>query len=93
MLIGRFCDILLSMSKVEHANKVRSAASSVQISRQRLHNASKAGAFVLGRRAFAKVSAIEGIHASADLEAEFLKLEDAEFDARRDALAEKFGRS
>jgi len=52
-----------------------------------------AGAFVLGRRAFAKVSAVEGITASPDLEAALLVLEDAEQDARRDVLAEKYGRS
>lgn len=47
--------------------------------------------FVLGCRAFAKVSAVEGMRTSRDLEAELLNLEDAEFVARRDALAEKYG--
>ena len=73
----------MSESKHRAENRIRRGA--------RHSNGSKA--FVLGRRAFAKVSAVEGIHASDDLETELLKLEDVEFDARRDVLAEKYGRS
>ena len=54
---------------------------------------SRAGAFVLGRRAFAKVSAVEGISVSQTLDADLRELSDADCDVRRNALAEKYGRS
>jgi len=49
-------------------------------------------AFTLGRRAFAKVSAVEGIRVPSDMEADFLRLDELELDARRHALAEKYGK-
>jgi len=68
------------------------AAPHLSTPRSRDGSPKASAAFVLGRRAFAKVSAVEGITASPDLEAELLVLEDAEQDARRDILAEKYGR-
>lgn len=49
-------------------------------------------AFTLGRRAFAKVSAVEGIRVPSDMEAEFQKLDASERGARRQVLAEKYGK-
>ena len=54
---------------------------------------SRAAAFVLGRRAFAKVSAVEGIHVSKHLEADLHELADADAELRRDVLLEKYGTS
>ena len=47
--------------------------------------------FVLGRRAFAKIAAVEAIRLNIDVEAELLMRDDVEFDARRDALAKQVG--
>lgn len=50
-------------------------------------------AFVLGRRAFAKVSAVEGIEVPDHLATALSELADADGDDRRDALAGKYGKA
>ena len=51
------------------------------------------GAFVLGRRAFAKVSAVEGIALSASLDADLRALERASSMARRRILVAKYAKT
>ena len=51
------------------------------------------GAFVLGRRAFAKISAVEGISLSAFLDADLRELEWASSTARRRVLAAKYAKA
>ncbi len=53
----------------------------------------RTGTFTLGRRAFAKVSAVEGIRVSKALESELDELQHADGSRRRAALADKYGRS
>ena len=48
---------------------------------------------VCGRRVRAEIAAADGIHPGVDLEAELLLLDDAELDARRDALTKECGRT
>ena len=50
-------------------------------------------AFVLGRRAFAKVSSVEGIEVPDHLETALNELADADGNERRDALAGKYGKA
>jgi hypothetical protein len=53
----------------------------------------RASTFTLGRRAFAKVSAVEGIQISKALASELDELQHADGSRRRAALADKYGRS
>ena len=50
------------------------------------------GSFVIGRRAFARISAVEGIKTSTKLEADLRDLEQASPHDRRAVLTEKYGR-
>jgi hypothetical protein len=52
----------------------------------------RVGGFVLGRKAFSSISAIEGVHLSKDMKADFRRLESASPAARRDALSGKYGK-
>ena len=56
------------------------------------HGAGRA-AFVLGRRAFAKVSAVEGIEVPDHLETALNELTNAGDSERRDALAGRYGKA
>ena len=73
------------MSSIRQAAAVR-AATTTERSRAR------AGTFVLGCRALAKVSAVEGISVSRTLDDGLRELSDADCDVRRNALAEKYGK-
>lgn len=53
----------------------------------------RSGTFVLGRRAFAKVSAVEGIRVSKALESQLRELESTDDSRRRDALVEMYGKT
>lgn len=53
----------------------------------------KTGAFVLGRGAFARVSAVERIAPSARLEAELHRLRNATPEHRRATLSAKYGKN
>ena len=55
------------------------------------HLATRPG-FVLGRQAFARVSAVEGISVSGALEDDLKRLQDATPERRRAALTEKYGK-
>jgi hypothetical protein len=52
----------------------------------------KTGRFVLGRSAFTKVSAVEGIVVSRDLQEELRRLGSASPAKRRAVLADKYGK-
>ena len=54
---------------------------------------SKTGRFLVGRRAFAKISAVEGIRMPADMKADFATFdrENTPASQRRSALAGKYG--
>ncbi len=54
---------------------------------------SKTGRFVVGRRAFAKISAVEGIHMPREMEADFaaFDLEKKPASQRRSILVDKYG--
>ena len=48
--------------------------------------------YVLGRKAFAQVSAVEGIRLSGALESDLRQLRDATPERRRATLADKYGK-
>lgn len=52
----------------------------------------RVGGFVLGRQAFSRISAVEGVYLSKDMQADFRRLEDVSPAARRDALSGKYGK-
>ena len=52
----------------------------------------RTGGFVLGRKAFSSISAVEGVHLSKDMKADFRRLESASPAARRAALSGKYGK-
>jgi len=52
----------------------------------------RAGGFVLGRKAFSSISAVEGVHLSKDMKADFRRLESASPATRRAALSGKYGK-
>lgn len=52
----------------------------------------RTGRFVLGQRAFRKISAVEGIKPSKRLEDDLTRLKNAPADMRRVVLAGKYGK-
>ena len=52
----------------------------------------KTGKFVLGRSAFARISAVEGITVSKRMSGEFRKVEKAPPEARRTHLVDTYGK-
>jgi hypothetical protein len=56
------------------------------------HRSAKSGRFVLGRTAFSKVSAVEGIVLSRDLHDDLHRLGSASPGKRRTVLADKYGK-
>lgn len=50
--------------------------------------------FTLGRKGFAKISAIEGIHLSSEMETKFREFDQSELPAskRREAISRAFGK-
>ncbi len=52
----------------------------------------RTGGFVLGHKAFSSISAVEGVHLSRDMKADFRRLESVSPAARRQALAGKYGK-
>jgi hypothetical protein len=62
-----------------------------------LHRSSKTSGegFTLGRKRFAKISAVEGIHLSSEMEAHFREFDRKGLSAseRRKALAHAFGKA
>lgn len=65
------------------------ASSKVQIQSAR---GGKSARFTLGREAFGKISAVEGISASTDLSQDLRRLEKVAPAIRRGALAQKYGK-
>ena len=53
---------------------------------------SRTGKFVVGRKAFAKVSSIEGIRPSKELLDDLKRLERVPAERRREMIAEKYGK-
>jgi hypothetical protein len=53
---------------------------------------SASGKFVLGRSAFSRISAVEGVYASKSLKADLRSLEDSSYDKRRSVLSSKYGK-
>ena len=49
------------------------------------------GPFVLGRKAFAQISAVEGVHLSKELAADLKRLKNVSSSERRQQLAAKYG--
>ncbi len=74
-------------------SKTRQLATGPTTAKRPTHEAARSRSFVLGRRAFAKVSAVEGIHVTSDMEADFRSLDELSLVARRKALAEKYGKA
>jgi hypothetical protein len=50
------------------------------------------GKFLIGRDAFSRISAVEGIHVSKGLEADLRKLDGSSYEKRRSVLARKYGK-
>lgn len=53
---------------------------------------STSGEFVVGRKSFASISAVEGIHMSRDMHGEFRRTDDVSADKRRSMLSDKYGK-
>ena len=51
----------------------------------------RTGSFVIGQRAFTRISAVEGIKTSKRLQADLRDLEQASSDDRRAVLTQKYG--
>jgi hypothetical protein len=58
----------------------------------KIGRSAKTGKFVLGRSAFASISAVEGIKLSRGMSGEFRKVEHASAEGRRAHLAETYGK-
>ena len=96
----KFSDMLRGLSRADrrfHAtlrlmSKIKQTSADSNTPLVSRHGAGRT-AFVLGRRAFAKVSAVEGIDVPDHLEAALSELADADGNERRDALASKYGKA
>lgn len=79
------------------AKKASNGKSKVRISKQATGHAiakrnATTGQFVLGRSAFANISAVEGIRLSKGMKADFRRLEHTPADKRRSVLSDKYGK-
>ncbi len=68
------------------------SASSAKTVAKRIGRDASTGQFVVGRSAFAKISAVEGVFLSESMEAEFRRLETVSPEHRRQELARKYGK-
>lgn len=95
------CGRLFSMAKIKgtRSGSTISKRSAVKASHKSAKSVAastltqkSAGGFVLGRKAFTSISAVEGVYLSRDMKADFRRLEGVSPAARRDALSGKYGK-
>ena len=73
--------------KASPAGKVKAAPVAKAINRNAV-----TGQFVLGRKAFASISAVEGVYLSKIMAADFKRLDHVSSSERRQALTVKYGK-